>query len=337
MVMMKRVETYRMNIIPPGELFGEDFVSDTLYKMWPIEKEYGKGPVLYWFPRKRDIEVMRDFSRGVSEGKDEPFLLDAGGGNGFLSYLLAMEGLKVVSLDPNRELVEKAKRTYAHKNLSFEIGTLEDAKDEFKKEGKRPDIIVSSWMPYEVNLTPDIHEIRPRGIVYAKEAGGATGVPGEWELRSLIRTYVDSILKRYNKRDMRELSRHTGLKSKEILSIIKEEGERDSEEIVHELVRKRKIPLSFETGDYESILEIEGPCYHDIRDLLRVLKGKGGYLCTHPQNGNRLEFQKRKDIPYFRISIPENSGSYPWENALKELVSEYSSGGMRGHLMSPEE
>lgn len=155
-------EKYNMNGIPFKDITLENICGS-----------YHTTPVSYWAPRREEIQRFVDIAKAVYRGEGKPKVLDVGCGTGFLAYLLAETGeVDVIGLDPEESLIMNS--PYSHPNLQLEVG---DSRDAVKRySGQDFDIVINSWMPYQLNLTPDIREIGAKVIVYIKEAGGGTGV-----------------------------------------------------------------------------------------------------------------------------------------------------------------
>tara|TARA_Y100000310_G_scaffold330810_1_gene403135 strand:+ start:256 stop:885 length:630 start_codon:yes stop_codon:yes gene_type:complete len=140
------------------------------------------APTSYWPPRREEIQRFADIAKAVYKGEGKPKVLDIGCGTGLLAYLLAETGeVNVVGIDPEESLI--AESPYSHPDLQLEVGDSRDAVDKYS--GQDFDLVISSWMPYQLNLTPDIRNIGAKAIAYIKEAGGATGVP-DYEYKEFI-------------------------------------------------------------------------------------------------------------------------------------------------------
>jgi SAM-dependent methyltransferase len=130
-------------------------------------------PVSYWAPRREEIQRFVEIAKLVHNREGRPKVLDVGCGNGFLAYLLARTGeVDVVGLDPEQELISSS--VYSHPNLRLEVGDSRTAVERYR--GKNLDLVLNSWMPYGLDLTPDIRNIQAKAIAYISEYNGATGV-----------------------------------------------------------------------------------------------------------------------------------------------------------------
>jgi len=124
--------------------------------------------VCCWAPKRAEIEIFVKLAEAVSEGL--PKIVDVGCGNGFLSYLMAETGrANVIGIDPNEHLIKN--NIYSHPNLEFRLGDVESLSE------KNIDVVINSYMPNGVNLTPAIRELNAKCIIYIKndELEGATG------------------------------------------------------------------------------------------------------------------------------------------------------------------
>ncbi len=137
-------------------------------------EEYNNpNPVMYWMPRREEIQRFIEIAGAVHEGEGRPKILDVGCGNGFLAYLLAITlEVEVIGMDPNGLLFQNT--SYVHENLSLEVGNSQDAVRKYKN--KNLDMVINSWMPGGINLTPDIRDIGAKTIAYIIESGGSTGI-----------------------------------------------------------------------------------------------------------------------------------------------------------------
>lgn len=127
-----------------------------------------KGP-LHWLPRKQEINRFVQVAEAVSP--TQPRILEIGAGSGLLSFLLAQtDRLQVVAMDPNAEglLLEDNKYNtsppYNHPRLELLPGNSKASVLAFRQNP--PDLIVSSWMPEDINFTQDVVKLHPKAIIY---------------------------------------------------------------------------------------------------------------------------------------------------------------------------
>lgn len=143
-----------------------------------------------WAPRREEIQRFVELAKYVHQGPGKPRILDVGCGTGFLSYLLALTGeVEVIGIDPEEERIKNS--PYSHPNLKLEVGDARDAVKKYRNEGDNDDlfflfddedeentgvdVVLNSWMPEGVNLTPDIRRINAPCIIYVRDKGGSTG------------------------------------------------------------------------------------------------------------------------------------------------------------------
>ncbi len=101
-----------------------------------LEDFRGHPRISSWIPKYSDILKIVDYIRIVNN----PRVLDAGCGNGFLSNLLALEGLNVKGIDTRLE--EDSQILYSRNSrLKLKKGNLWDA-----KHYKGINVIFNSWM-----------------------------------------------------------------------------------------------------------------------------------------------------------------------------------------------
>lgn len=243
-------------------------------------------PVSYWAPRREEIQRFVEIAKAVHNGEGRPKVLDVGCGTGFLACLLARTGeVDVIGLDPEQSLIHGS--PYSHPNLRLEVG---DSNDAVKKYGAQDfDIVLNSWMPAGLNLTPDIRDIRAKAIIYIKERE-ATGVPS-YNYNEFI--YEDGF----------------------------DEWNDDADQ------HKRPNPISPENGisyhpgrDYQRAFEWFGPACSEVQALGRKLKGLNAYIGLF-EDLNFIDIQFRRDvqIPEIpEINIP-SSDKYSWEASLEIL------------------
>lgn len=130
----------------------------------------GENRISSFIPRHSDMTRIAEYARLVRR----PRVLDAGCGTGFLTMLLALEGLNMTGV--NREISLDNQSKYSGvKNIKFQEGIMEDAKTYSKQN-----VIFNSWMPAFQDWSSYFHnrKDRPELIIYVK-APTCTGVqPG---------------------------------------------------------------------------------------------------------------------------------------------------------------
>lgn len=256
-------------------------------------------PLSYWAPRREEIQRFVEIAKAVLQRKGKPKVLDAGCGTGFLAYLMAETGeVDVVGLDPDESLVNGS--LYSHPNLKLEVGDSTDAVRRYANQDI--DMVISSWMPGELNLTPDIRNIGARTIVYVKEAGGATGVPPDGWLIIFFKILTMQALEDYLNKDV--------FKPKPKVS--------------------REDRISYEPGqNYVRAYGWSGPAATEIKNIARRLRGEKEVTFSlrerifgfGKKDRNLIDIQVRKDIPIPGIpSITINeSQKYGWEKDLEKV------------------
>lgn len=247
------------------------------------------APASYWAPRREEIQRFVDIAKAVHTGEGKPRVLDVGCGTGFLAYLLAETGeVDVIGLDPEESLITKS--PYSHPNLQLEVGDSKDAAERYS--GQDFDLVISSWMPYQLNLTPDIRDIGAKVIVYIKEAGGTTGVPNYKYKKFIYDEGFDEL------DDGAEEHRQSN-------PITPENG------------------VSYHPGEaYQRAFEWSGPAASEVRFYIaRILKGKK--VCGFSDiDYNLIDIQFRRDVP-IPDEIPrtpiDDSQKYQWERGLEQV------------------
>jgi hypothetical protein len=130
---------------------------------------------MYWVPRRLDIDRIVQIAEQLHSSRDNnlPLIGEFGGGTGLLGYLLASTGrVRVLVTDPDRRGIEKG--FYRHENLEYFPVDALGASQIF--QDKKVDLVLNSWMPEGVNLTPAIRSVGASGILYVKDSSGSTGV-----------------------------------------------------------------------------------------------------------------------------------------------------------------
>ncbi len=152
-----------------------------LYPLHPIPYEnltlenicgYETHPACYWAPRRIEIQRFVEIAQAVNGTGRKPTIVDVGCGTGLFAYLLARTGqAKVVGIDPDERIIRET--PYHHANLQLLMGDAEDAVRLYRD--KNIDMVINSWMPMGMNLTPALQKIKARSIAYVLEKSGATG------------------------------------------------------------------------------------------------------------------------------------------------------------------
>ncbi len=144
---------------------------------------------LLFAPRKSDILKILEVAQATRKSEDEEvWILDVGGGNGFLAKLLLDAGkehginLHVVVVDPNEELLQKANRYYktgGEKKLHFIVSRAAESPKLFKNDFN---LVINSWMPQDTNLGVDIRKIKTSARIYIRDTRGATGTADTYKV-----------------------------------------------------------------------------------------------------------------------------------------------------------
>lgn len=115
------------------------------------------GPTIaHWYPLRYEMLKIARYAQAVAE---EPVIVDLHARNGFVGSLLAREGVKVIGLrDPGDK--PNQIRDFYHRD-AYDMRTMTVAELDFPF-----DVAFSSWMPAEVNFTPEILKHQPKLIVY---------------------------------------------------------------------------------------------------------------------------------------------------------------------------
>jgi len=234
--------------------------------------------ILFWAPRRAEIQRFVEVAKAVHQSGGKPKILDIGCGSGLLPYLLAItEEVDVIGMDPDEETL--AKDTYSHPNLKFKVG---DAEDAVVRYVNQVDVVLNSWMPGNLNLTPQIRRVNARAIIYIREAE-ATGVP-EY-------TY-DSYL--YDE----------------------ETGEETPNPV------RRADVVSYDPGSsYRRAYGWWGPSNGDIITLSRRLKGDAYYGRVQDNNGIDIQIRRDIPLPQIPPIHIGDDQKYPWEKQMEQAGS----------------
>lgn len=140
-----------------------------------LEDFHGYPRASSFIPRHSDIRKIADYIHLVAK----PKVLDAGCGNGFITMLLAKEGLNIQGV--NSELDEYSKIINEPKKFVIEKGNVEDG-----KWYRNKNVIFNSWMPSFTDWSGcfKYNKPQPQLIIYVKSR--STGLqPG------MVRNYND--------------------------------------------------------------------------------------------------------------------------------------------------
>ncbi len=242
--------------------------------------------VSFWAPRREEIQRFVEIAKAVHKGEGRPKILDVGCGTGFLAYLLAETGeVTVVGLDPDNSLIENS--PYSHPHLKLVNSNSHDAVQKYKSEGFA--VVVNSWMPGGLNLTPDIRNINANAIIYIKY-GETTGIHNS---------------------DYKEFFYENGF---DFYSI-------DAEKHRTQNPIRAEDGISYHPGNnYKRVFEWSGVGDEQIRDYVRFINHQSGSFSLGSSR-NIIDIQLRKNvrIPKIpRIKIVD-SDKYAWEKELDNL------------------
>lgn len=144
--------------------------------------ELPDSPAIHWLPLARDISRITLLTNVFKVNRQMPVICDVGCGTGLLSLLLAQTNLaNVIGIDPDEHLVVggginhssphaiSQKGRYLHPNLILHSGYAEDLPWYLDRP---PEVVISSFMPYEVDMTDSIASLGAEMIVYITEGIG---------------------------------------------------------------------------------------------------------------------------------------------------------------------
>jgi len=115
------------------------------------------GPTInHYYPLQFEMAKIAAYAQAVSK---EPVILDAHARNGFVGSLLANEGAKVIGMRSNEEKPNQIEEFHDPDNYEFKSGNIEDV--DFPV-----DVIFSSWMPRETNITNEVVRLNPKLVIY---------------------------------------------------------------------------------------------------------------------------------------------------------------------------
>ena len=141
--------------------------------------EFPDSPAIHWLPLKKDISRITGLTNLFRGSRRMPVICDVGCGTGLLSLLLAQTNMaNVIGIDPDKSLVIgdginhsnphaiSQKGRYLHPNLILHSGYVEDLPLYLDTP---PEVVISSFMPYEADVTDSIVSLGPEMIVYITE------------------------------------------------------------------------------------------------------------------------------------------------------------------------
>jgi len=120
----------------------------------------------YPIPTHRDIGKILSIAEYITRGANKlPVILDIGAGKGYLSYLLAESGrAKVIAVD-RPDIAECCR--FRHPNMSFQ--SIEKIEEITKSFTGKVDVVICSWMPENVDFTPEIRELNADVVIYIRD------------------------------------------------------------------------------------------------------------------------------------------------------------------------
>ena len=115
--------------------------------------QYGPTVAAY-YPLRKEMQKLAAYAKQVSTN---PVVFDWYPGNGFIGSLLAREGLSVNGIKDNTVKHNQIKSFYDKDCYQF---------IDRKNLSKTCDVILASWIPTQLNPTPDILNFSPKIIAY---------------------------------------------------------------------------------------------------------------------------------------------------------------------------
>jgi SAM-dependent methyltransferase len=150
---------------------------------------FGSPRASSWIPRHADVVRIADYIKLVHK----PRVIDAGCGNGFITRLLALEGLNILGV--NIELSEEDVRRYS------DIRGLElrQANAESIALYRGRNVVFNSWMPSGSDWSGCFKFLKPKPemIIYVKSrsTGVQPGMPGnfnDWDTYQVGLPFVEA-------------------------------------------------------------------------------------------------------------------------------------------------
>ena len=109
-------------------------------------------------------QLAQELLREGTQQRERPVIVEIGSGSGFLSYLLAkFFNVKVIAIDPNADLIDKAKRVYETeintpsdpKKIQFIVGDAESARSQLESMGIiEPEVVLNSSILFRSQFGP---------------------------------------------------------------------------------------------------------------------------------------------------------------------------------------
>jgi len=135
------------------------------------------GPTIaHYYPLRHELQTIATYCKKISK---IPVVVDAHARNGFIGSLLAREGLNVIGLRDSNDKPNQIENFFDESCYNMRDANLNQI--DFPV-----DVVFSSWMPNEIDITDDLIRLKPKLIVYIytehtddqKNAAHQTGVKG---------------------------------------------------------------------------------------------------------------------------------------------------------------
>lgn len=115
------------------------------------------GPTIcHYYPLHYEMAKIAAYAKRVS---DQPVILDAHARNGFVGSLLAQEDVNVIGMRDPEEKPNQIENFYDADKYQIREGTIKDV--DFPV-----DVVFSSWMPREADISNDIIRLNPKLVIY---------------------------------------------------------------------------------------------------------------------------------------------------------------------------